>query len=153
MRSFCLISRPACGHARSRARSLILSLVRRMSALRAIAFSHLIPLAFAGCSAVGTATPQTLDGVPINSEYANALTPNDQLQIRRLLTSAGICLPVGSIDMHSADRATLDCGPIDAHPERHRDLGYWIQVTLLRRHGRWFIDRDSIHMTGRQWGA
>jgi hypothetical protein len=138
--------------ARPHQRSLILRLVRRMSALlRTLASCHLLALALSGCSAV-TTTQVTLDrSIPIDSKYTNALSDSDRLQIRRLLTGAGICLPIGSIEMHSISRATLGCGPIDAHPEKDRDLGYWIEVTVFRRDGAWFIERDSIRMTGRQW--
>ena len=119
--------------------------------LRTIVTCHFLALVLVGCS---TVTPSTLTldrSIPINTEYEYALTDSDRLQIQRLLAAAGICLPVGSITMHSADRATLDCGAIDAHPEKNRDLGHWIQVTVFRKHGRWFIDRDSIRMTERKW--
>jgi hypothetical protein len=122
--------------------------------LRTVALCHILGVALSGCSTLTTAPAVTLErSIPINSEYANALTDTDRFQIRRLLTGAGICLPVGSIHMHSSNRATLDCGPIDAHPKRGRDLGYWIQVTVVRRNGAWSIERDSIRMTDRLWGA
>ena len=80
------------------------------------------------------------------------MSERDQLQIRRLISTLGICEPISTIDMDSAHRATVNCGPIDAHPKKGRDLGHWIKVTVIRRHGRWFVDRPSIHMTERLWG-
>ena len=90
--------------------------------------------------------------VVADSRLKYSMTERDQLQIRRLISALGICQPISTIDMDAAHRATVNCGPIDAHPKKGRDLGHWIQVTLVRKHGRWSVDRSSIRMTERLWG-
>jgi hypothetical protein len=67
---------------------------------------------------------------------------SDVREIERLLPAANIRHSIYDIHMESADRATVSCGPIN--PREHNP-GQMIDFTIFRRHGRWYIDKSSIH--------